>query len=88
MDVLYIFLVYFSCHFSFVISRNCRTESFYQHTQENFDRVKFQGRWYAMSTNNFWIQSYFVPKNVQFEFNALQDGRISIQACKYSVSYG
>jgi len=41
-----------------------------------------------MSTNNFWIKSYFVPKNVQFEFNALQDGRISIQACKYCVSYG
>lgn len=33
-----------------------------------------------MSTNSYWIKSFFIPKNVQFEYNAFQDGRISIQA--------
>ncbi|XP_076100920.1 retinol-binding protein 4-like [Mytilus galloprovincialis] len=80
MDILSILLIDITLYVSFVLGRNCRTNSFHQHTQENFDPVKFQGRWYAMSTNNYWIRSYFVPQNVQLEFNALQDGRISVQA--------
>lgn len=85
MDIQFILIVLFSLLQSFVWCRNCRVGSFKQHIQENFDPVKFQGRWYAMMTNQYWIRSYFVPKNVQFEFYALQDGRLSIQACKYDI---